>query len=43
MEDKKRFICPEASIIEFTNEDIIVTSGGTGTGKGQDPWDEYED
>ena len=43
MENKKRFARPEASIIEFTDEDIIVTSGGTGTGKGQDPWDEYED
>lgn len=43
MENKKKFTCPEASIIEFIDEDIIVTSGGTGEGWGDDPRDEFQD
>ena len=36
--DKKMFECPEAIVIEFYNDDIILTSG-TGEGPGQ----EYDD
>ena len=31
MKNKKQFLIPEANFIEFSNQDIIVTSG---------PWDE---
>ena len=33
--EKKEFICPEAIIIEFDNDDII-TGSGVGAGQGQD-------
>lgn len=32
MKNKKQFLIPEASFVEFNNQDIIVTSGG--------PWGE---
>lgn len=36
---KKEFIIPEALIVEFLDEDIIVTSGpGTGPGQEDDDW-----
>ena len=41
MDNKKRFECPEATIVEFKDEDIIVTSG-PGNGWGE-PGDEYQD
>ena len=28
--EKKKYLLPEAIIIEFTNSDIILTSGGNG-------------
>lgn len=43
MEDKKKFTHPEATIILFINDDIITNSGDLGQGKGQGPFDEYED
>ena len=40
MEKKKNFECPKAVVIEFSNEDIMTTSGGPGAPKGQnfDDW-----
>ena len=36
MKKEKKFTKPEAELVKFTAEDIIITSGG-------DPWDEeYE-
>lgn len=29
MEEKKKFIIPEAVLVDFTNDDIITTSVGT--------------
>lgn len=30
MKDEKKFIIPEAIVVEFHNEDIILTSAGEG-------------
>lgn len=39
MEEKKKFECPEAIIVDFNDEDIILTSGpGAGMGQGYDDW-----
>ena len=43
MEKKKNFIYPEAIIVEFANEDVIVTSStgegpGPGNGEPDDDW-----
>lgn len=37
MEEKKKFLKPDAEIIEFCNDDIIVTSGDEELGE-----EEYE-
>lgn len=42
MENKKKFENPEAIIVTFSDDDIIVTSGGLGDWWGQ-PGDEHQD
>ena len=42
MEKERKFTNPEAVIVSFNDEDIIVTSG-YGEGWGGDPRDEYQD
>ena len=42
--EEKRFLIPEAIIVNFNNEDIIVTSGeGWDFGLGEDDWQDGED
>ena len=42
--EKKRFLIPEAIIVKFNDEDIIVTSGeGWDFGLGEDDWEDNED
>ena len=43
MNTKKKFENPEAIIVAFSNEDIIVTSGEFGQWWGQNPGDEHQD
>ena len=43
MENKQKFVIPEAIIVAFNNEDIIVTSTKFGTWWGEEPGDEYQD
>lgn len=38
MENEKKYVKPEADIIEFNNEDIIVTSGEGDIGGINYPW-----
>lgn len=40
MENKREFECPQAIIIEFDDNEIIVTSGPGGEGPGQ-PTDDW--
>ena len=43
MENKKKFELPKAVLVNFYDEDIILTSGGTGNPDyGDDPQDEWE-
>ena len=42
--EEKRFLIPEAIIVRFSDEDIIVTSGeGWDFGLGEDDWYDGED
>ena len=38
MKNKKRFLIPEAEIIRFNNDDIILTSGEGDIGEINHPW-----
>lgn len=45
IDKKKKFIMPEADVIDFSDEDIITLSGGTATadwdnGGYREPWQE---
>lgn len=42
MENKKIFENPEAIIVSFSEEDIIVTSGGLDSWFGGNPGDEHQ-
>ncbi len=42
MENKKKFQHPEAIIVAFSDEDIIVTSGDLNEGYPQEPGDENQ-
>ena len=41
--EKKKFERPELEVIQFNNEDIIVTSSNGGMGGGSEPGDYDED
>ena len=42
--EEKRFLIPEALIVRFNNDDIIVTSGeGWNFGLDEDDWQDDED
>lgn len=45
MKNEKKFLIPEAVLIKFNDEDIIVTSGEGDYGDtwGENPGDEYHD
>lgn len=38
MENEKKYVKPEADIVEFENEDIILTSGEGDIGGASYPW-----
>lgn len=43
MRDENKFVIPEAIIISFSEDDVIVTSGTLGEWWGNNPGDEYHD
>lgn len=43
MENKKKFLIPEAILIDFSNEDIITGSGDLDEYWGGNEGDEYQD